>query len=203
MDLTSAGRPLGRLVFELASDVVPRTAENFRALCSGEAGTSRISRAKLGYRGSTFHRIIPGFMAQGGDFTRGDGTGGESIYGAKFADEGFALRHDAAGLLSMANAGPDTNGSQFFVTFAPAPYLDGKHVVFGRLVEGEATLRLLERVSVGSGDKPRARLLEMELQRQIAMEAEAKADVVEVTAAVVPPLPMSLPTSPTLGPTAP
>ena len=155
LEVALGGKPLGRMVFELASDVAPRTCENFRALCTGERGVSSSSRVALHFRGCAFHRVIPGFMAQGGDFTRGDGTGGESIYGSKFADENFALRHTSGGLLSMANAGRDTNGSQFFVTFAPAPHLDGRHVVFGRLVSGEACLRLLEKVSTGAGDKPR------------------------------------------------
>ncbi|KAI0387108.1 cyclophilin-like domain-containing protein [Hypomontagnella monticulosa] len=151
-DVTIGSKPAGRITFELYNDIVPKTAENFRALCTGEKGLGKGGKP-LHYKGSIFHRVIKQFMVQGGDFTAGDGTGGESIYGEKFEDENFDLKHERPFLLSMANAGPGTNGSQFFITTVPTPHLDGKHVVFGEVKSGKSVVRQLENLRTNN-DRP-------------------------------------------------
>lgn len=151
MDITVGTKEVGRIVIELFADKVPKTAENFRCLCTGERGRGASGRS-LNFKNSFFHRVINGFMAQGGDITAGNGTGGESIYGTKFRDENFKVKHQKRGDLSMANAGPNSNGSQFFLTFVKCTWLDNKHVVFGRVVEGLKVLDSLEAVGTTSGN---------------------------------------------------
>jgi len=137
---------------ELFSDVVPKTAENFRQLCTGE---HRVNSRPQGFKNATFHRVVRDFMVQGGDFISGDGTGSFSIYGEKFQDENFEIKHTAPGLLSMANSGPNTNGCQFFITTAVCDFLDGKHVVFGKVIDGLLTLRKIENVPTGPNNRPK------------------------------------------------
>ncbi|PHT86733.1 Peptidyl-prolyl cis-trans isomerase D [Capsicum annuum] len=151
LDVSIDGSAAEKIVIELFADTVPKTTENFRSLCTGEKGVGASTGKPLHYKGCLFHRVIKGFMAQGGDFSKGNGTGGESIFGGKFPDENFEIDHTEAGLLSMANSGPNTNGSQFFITFKRTPHLDGKHVVFGKVVKGMDIVRKIEELGTANG----------------------------------------------------
>ncbi|OSC98540.1 hypothetical protein PYCCODRAFT_993814 [Trametes coccinea BRFM310] len=154
-DVSIDNQPSGRIIFELFNDTAPKTCENFRALCTGEKGLSPLSERPLYYKNSIIHRSIKDFMIQGGDFTKRNGTGGESIYGGPFPDEDLSRPLDAPGLLCMANKGPNTNNSQFFVTLRDCPHLNGKHVVFGRVIRGFEVVQRIAEVPTDEKDRPR------------------------------------------------
>lgn len=189
LDVQIGMHKAGRIVIELFADIVPKTAENFRCLCTGERGVGRVSGKALHFKNTIFHRVIKGFMMQGGDFANMNGTGGESVYGGKFEDENLDMRHTSAGLLSMANAGKNTNGSQFFITFKKAEHLDGKHVIFGKVVEGMKIVHEIEQQATTDADRPVepviiARCGEME---RIRVEVEETESEDEPEAAEPPP----------------
>jgi len=152
LDISIGDQSAGRIKIELFSDIVPKTTENFRQYCTGE---QRINLHPTGYKNAIFHRVIKDFMIQGGDFLNADGTGSQSIYGKSFEDENFTVKHDSAGLLSMANSGKDTNGCQFFITLQKCDFLDDKHVVFGKVIDGMLTVRKIENVPTGQNNRPK------------------------------------------------
>jgi len=156
LDVKIGGQGVGRIKLELFADVAPKTAENFRQLCTGEHVKDGLP---TGFKGAPFHRVIKDFMVQGGDFINGDGTGLTSIYGAAFEDESFQLKHEGPGLLSMANSGPNTNGCQFFITCSKCEFLDGKHVVFGKVLDGLLVMRKIENVPTGPNNRPKLPVL--------------------------------------------
>ena len=171
-DMSIGGAPAGRIEMTLRDDIVPKTAENFRALCTGEKGMGK-SGKPLHFKGSAFHRVITQFMCQGGDFTAGNGTGGESIYGAKFADENFQLKHTGPGILSMANAGPGTNGSQFFMCTVKTAWLDGRHVVFGMVNQADDSMKVVKAIeAVGSQSGKTSKKVVIRDSGELEMPAE-------------------------------